>query len=198
MTNIDFGTSYKRFVRYFWDPEPKNDDPSSSPIWCLGQKYSAEQRPTTISKAPASPSLPATNIDSRDPNDSETVILSNDIPSSQRKSDINGGSMAEASTSEEERGWPSEFLDDFESRFWFTYRSHFPPIAKSIDPQANSALTLAVRLRSQLADQGGFTSDTGWGCMIRSGQCVLGNAIAIVKLGRGITFFLYYHEMSLT
>lgn len=189
MSNIDFGTSYKRFVRYFWDPEPKNDDPNSSPIWCLGQRYSAERRPpTTAPKAPASPSLPATNTDTKDPNDSETVILSNDIPSSQRKSDINGAPMAETSTSEEERGWPSEFLDDFESRFWFTYRSHFPPIAKSIDLQANATLTLAVRLRSQLGDQGGFTSDTGWGCMIRSGQCVLGSAIARVKLGRGNDF----------
>ena len=76
--------------------------------------------------------------------------------------------------------WPVEFLGDCESRMWFTYRSSFPSIAKSPD----ASMTLAVRLRS-LADKQGFTSDTGWGCMIRSGQCLLANALSILNLGRG-------------
>lgn len=46
-------------------------------------------------------------------------------------------------------------------------------------------MTLSVRLRSQLLDTQGFTSDTGWGCMIRSGQSLLINAMAFLLLGRG-------------
>jgi cysteine protease ATG4 len=46
-------------------------------------------------------------------------------------------------------------------------------------------MTLSVRLRSQLVDSQGFTADTGWGCMIRSGQSLLANALCILSLGRG-------------
>ena len=180
MANVDFGSHYKRFVRYFWDPEPRNDDPSMNPIWCLGQKYSAVWKASDVADIEEGQKL-------EHEKDSETVIVPNDIPKSQMKScDVNGGIMPEASTSEEERGWPPDFLDDFESRLWFTYRSHFPAIPKSSDPSASSSLTLAVRLRSQLVEQGGFTSDTGWGCMIRSGQCLLANTLLVLRLDRSM------------
>ncbi|OOQ86860.1 putative cysteine protease atg4 [Penicillium brasilianum] len=80
--------------------------------------------------------------------------------------------------------WPEAFLADFESRTWMTYRSHFAPIPRSNNPEATSSMTLGVRLRSQLMDSQGFTSDTGWGCMIRSGQGLLANALCILEFGR--------------
>lgn len=85
---------------------------------------------------------------------------------------------------QDSNGWPSAFLDDFESRLWFTYRSDFSPIKRSANPNASSAMTLAVRLRIQLADKWSFTTDTGWGCMIRSGQCLMANAMTILQFGR--------------
>ena len=45
---------------------------------------------------------------------------------------------------EEQRKEFPNFFKDIESRIYFTYRSNFPPIANSI-----------------------YTSDVGWGCMIR-------------------------------
>lgn len=85
----------------------------------------------------------------------------------------------------DEGGWPSAFLDDFEARIWMTYRSDFPVIPKSQDPKAAAAMTWQVRLRSQFGSSEGFTSDTGWGCMIRSGQSLLANTLAALYLGRG-------------
>ncbi|KAL3458474.1 cysteine protease atg4 [Aspergillus heterothallicus] len=87
-------------------------------------------------------------------------------------------------TTMSQANWPEAFLSDFESRIWMTYRSNFIAIPKNSNKEGNSSLTLGVRLRSQLVESHGFTTDTGWGCMIRSGQSLLANAMAILLLGR--------------
>lgn len=81
--------------------------------------------------------------------------------------------------------WPKAFLSDFGSRIWISYRSNFTPIPQAKTPEATSSMTLGVRLRSHLMDPQGFTSDTGWGCMIRSGQSLLANTFSVLLLGRG-------------
>ena len=53
------------------------------------------------------------------------------------------------------------FFEDFRSRFWFTYRRNFPRIEPSI-----------------------FTTDLGWGCMLRTGQCLMAEALARFYFGR--------------
>ncbi|TRY54569.1 hypothetical protein DNTS_001572 [Danionella cerebrum] len=54
-----------------------------------------------------------------------------------------------------------EILADVTSRLWLTYRKNFQPIGGT-----------------------GPTSDTGWGCMLRCGQMILGEALVCRHLGR--------------
>jgi len=56
----------------------------------------------------------------------------------------------------------SEFLSDFQSRPYFSYRADFPRIPNSP-----------------------FTCDAGWGCTHRSGQMLLAQALFVHYLGRG-------------
>ncbi|EEP82126.1 conserved hypothetical protein [Uncinocarpus reesii 1704] len=167
MSTVDIGQKCKKIVEYLWDPEPRNDDSPAEPIWCLGRRYSI---PEPIERSdlrnqsfppnqPPSPSQEALEYSSKPPSQADSHDFRN-------------------------LSWPAAFLDDFESRIWITYRSNFPAIPKSKDPNAQQALTFSVRLRSQLLDTRGFTTDTGWGCMIRSGQSLLANALLIQKLGR--------------
>lgn len=180
----------------FWDPEPVNDRKVDQPVWCLGLSYShndeiksrtedtdegqREHRQDVVPNATSAvPHYPgsAKSIPAAPPNAPETPPESNSSSFS--------SSLAYVEL-EQETSWPNGFLDDFESRFWMTYRSDFEPIARSTDPKATSALSFAMRIKSQFsADQAGFSSDSGWGCMIRSGQSLLANAMAIVLLGRG-------------
>ncbi|KAF8461079.1 putative cysteine protease atg4 [Kalaharituber pfeilii] len=155
---------FQRVLQYFWDPEPKNTDTMNS-IWCLGQEYPSIPTPSVHStSAPATP--PGNSTPTGEDHSSElsqSVLITN-----------NHGT---------EDNWPIAFLDDFDSRIWMTYRTEFPPIPRSAQP---SNLSFTTRLRTQLStDQSGFSSDVGWGCMIRTGQCLLANALQMLRLGRG-------------
>ncbi|KAJ7880280.1 hypothetical protein B0H14DRAFT_2707212 [Mycena olivaceomarginata] len=59
--------------------------------------------------------------------------------------------------------WPPQFYSDFRSRVWCTYRREF------------EAMEGGPR---------GFTSDAGWGCMLRTGQSLLANALLTIHVGR--------------
>jgi cysteine protease ATG4 len=184
------GVDVKRFVRLFYDPPPKYDDMSGASIWFLGKEY------------PAIPPKPVSTTDhddvveiessteSHDPSDTTASTqgdsTSQSLPQSGGTFDdaqhINGENLPSLSNDPADGGWPQPFLEDFESRIWMTYRSSFQPIPRSQNPSANSGMTFSVRLRN-LTEQG-FSSDTGWGCMIRSGQSLLANALIMLHLGR--------------
>lgn len=183
MANNDFTRISRKVVQYFWDPLPRNEDPSQ--IWCLGRSYDSRFHHALDSKPSAtSPSVHSDSGISQA--DSAVVAASHpkDHGSAQLNENATAKSQAGLSRDEEEAlGWPADFLDDLESRIWLTYRSNFPPIPKSSDPVATSAMSFSTKLRN-MANQSGFTSDTGWGCMIRSGQSMLANTLVMLQLGR--------------
>ncbi|GAA5857896.1 hypothetical protein JCM8547_006020 [Rhodosporidiobolus lusitaniae] len=97
-------------------------------------------------------------------------------------------------------GWPASFYLDFYSRIALTYRSGFIPIPCA--PSSSSAPSSGVGAvlsslgasigrggRTGISDvrqvgEEGLSSDTGWGCMLRTGQSLLANALTTVHLGR--------------
>jgi cysteine protease ATG4 len=184
----DFARFSKRAVDYLFDRPVRNDD--SSPIWCLGQSYESDYSPPRAT--PVTGSSPSAKSDS-DVSHADSAVVTHQAPvDTASKADATDDELVKSfdqvqlskSMEEEDLGWPSQFLDDFESRVWMTYRNNFPPIQKASDPAAAaSSMSFATRLRS-LANQGNFTSDTGWGCMIRSGQSLLANTVVTLRLGR--------------
>ncbi|KAL2170384.1 hypothetical protein VTG60DRAFT_4870 [Thermothelomyces hinnuleus] len=182
----------RRILQKIWDPEPINDRNSNEPAWCLGRAYilgpkaSGAPQPLVASTPPADRATDkigtkAASVPSVVPRGA-TTQQSPDTPPDSLASSLDSSLAYEESSGDS--GWPPAFLDDFESRIWMTYRTGFELIPRSTDPRATSAFSIAMRLKTSLGDQTGFTSDTGWGCMIRSGQSLLANALLISRLGR--------------
>lgn len=186
MATVDFGR-YKRIVQMFWDPEPTNDVALDQPVWCLGLAYTlADEKPRSGTPGPPSPPPALLSPSSPIPKSQGASDTAADVPSASDSTRIGCSNSADTHEPRNHGGWPAAFLDDFESKLWMTYRSDFDPIPKSSDPQSLSALSFQMRVKSQLVDQNGFSSDSGWGCMIRSGQSLLANTVSLQRLGRGM------------
>ena len=67
------------------------------------------------------------------------------------------------------------FLNDFYSKIWFSYRKNFKSI-RYFGPSNSSPFD---QENSQL------TSDVGWGCVIRCTQMLMAQALVVKLLGRG-------------
>ena len=195
VASVDLGR-YRRIVQLFWDPEPTNDIRQDAPVWCLGERYRLNGTYTKDSAvAPGrSPNPALSSPTATTPTEEVTPEPPKPPANAPETPPDSVSSSFDSSLAYEEPGegggWPPAFLDDFESKFWMTYRSEFEPIPRSADPRATSALSFSMRIKSQLGDQNGFSSDSGWGCMIRSGQSMLANALGMVELGRGESYSL--------
>ncbi|KAM0748846.1 hypothetical protein T439DRAFT_357999 [Meredithblackwellia eburnea MCA 4105] len=83
-------------------------------------------------------------------------------------------------------GWPTSFYHDFYSRIGLTYRTGFPPIPCSPSSGGGlfNQLSMSIGRGSSGRTSEGLSSDSGWGCMLRTGQSLLANALISVHLGR--------------
>ncbi|KAG5361743.1 putative cysteine protease ATG4 [Yarrowia sp. C11] len=81
--------------------------------------------------------------------------------------------------------WPADFLADVQSRIWLSYRTGFPLIPKSDGTTSIDLGKIKNMIRGGGFDPRGYTSDVGWGCMIRTSQSLLANALLFRHLGRG-------------
>lgn len=61
-----------------------------------------------------------------------------------------------------------QIRSDVQTRLWFTYRKGFVQIGNT-----------------------NFTSDRGWGCMLRCGQMVIGQALIFLNLGELTNSLIY-------
>lgn len=83
-----------------------------------------------------------------------------------------------------------DFLSDVQSRLQFTYRTKFVPIPRAADGPSPLSFHFLIRenplatIENAIHNPDCFNTDIGWGCMIRTGQSLLGNALQIARLGR--------------
>ncbi|KAH8891687.1 hypothetical protein GQ53DRAFT_746691 [Thozetella sp. PMI_491] len=181
----EVGRVGRRIMQRIWDPEPINNPATNEPVWCLGCSYTLDRSKTFGSATPPTDAVePSTSL----PGQTSSPPVASASSRTLETPPDSASSSFDSSLAYEEVGedgsWPPEFLDDFESRIWMTYRTGFDAIPRSTDPRAASTLSFTMRLKTSFGDQVGFSSDTGWGCMIRSGQSLLANALCITRLGR--------------
>jgi cysteine protease ATG4 len=180
-------------MRYLLDSD-STPDKCTDPIWLLGVQHPGYEHPPGD---PASPVLSRSgSVNSRRASSFRTSISS-----TVTATPVSGNALSSSQTSSSKNPaahWPPEFYADFTSRVWVTYRSHFYPLR-------DSSLTVLEREQAEAAAAGtptpisssppskrwwpggekGWTSDAGWGCMLRTGQSLLATALVHQHLGRG-------------
>ena len=116
------------------------------------------------------------------------------------------------------QGWPPSFYLDFHSRIQLTYRSNFSPISSTAPPALGNSssgtnvtgvarawtsvvngLSASISRAGQGHKDDGLTSDAGWGCMLRTGQSLLANALVNLHLGRGdyLRCFAFWKKLTI-
>ncbi|TFK48111.1 hypothetical protein OE88DRAFT_604347 [Heliocybe sulcata] len=162
-------------MRYLLDSDA-TPDKCPDPIWLLGVQHPGYEPPATSS-----------------PRRSSGDSRRSPAPSSSSSSSIQADPSLSQSSSPSQKNnpaahWPPDFYADFTSRIWLTYRSQFSPIRDSSLTALESAIGEVSqsprRWNAWLGGEKGWTSDQGWGCMLRTGQSLLANALLHLLLGR--------------
>jgi cysteine protease ATG4 len=176
-------------VRYLLDSD-STPDKCTDPIWLLGVQHPGYE--------PSNPATPPNAAAGHQTSGSPNSFRSSTSSVASLSSNSNEqAALSQSQTSQKfnpAANWPPVFYIDFTSRIWLTYRSQFPlPIkdgrlADLCGGPTQPAVPATPSKRSLWNLVGGektWSSDSGWGCMLRTGQSLLANALVHVHLGRG-------------
>lgn len=174
-------------VRYLLDSD-STPDKCTDPIWLLGVQHPGYEPPPPPVPAP----LQSSTSSRRNSGSFRSSTSSNHVADPQLSQSQPGKHVNPAAN------WPPVFYADFTSRVWLTYRSQFTPIRDtrladldSGEEGAASVTTSPTTVKARPWNWGGekgWTSDSGWGCMLRTGQSLLASALVHRHLGRGEEF----------
>ncbi|KAH7921416.1 hypothetical protein BV22DRAFT_1198205 [Leucogyrophana mollusca] len=177
-----------RAMRFILDSD-STPDKCTEPIWLLGVQHPGYEPPP-----PPTPGRRASVESSRrSPSFRSSASVSTSATVS--PADLSLSQSQPPSSKNPASNWPPVFYADFTSRIWLTYRSQFAPIRDSTlsalesDPMSNAQAGISSSPRPKkwnwpVGGEKGWTSDAGWGCMLRTGQSLLANALLHLHLGR--------------
>ena len=192
-------------LRYVLDSDA-TPDKCTDPIWLLGVQHPGYEPPPP-SPPPVSSPQPGngrrSSLDIRRSSSFRASLSSSRGATSSPEPSTLSLSSSQSGKHSRDVGvhWPPVFYLDFTSRIWLTYRSHFAPIRDhslaQLEAEAcGQCLPQPISASPRRwnwpgAGEKGWTSDSGWGCMLRTGQSLLANALVHLHLGRG-TFYLIH------
>ncbi|KAK9239533.1 hypothetical protein V1525DRAFT_26532 [Lipomyces kononenkoae] len=172
----------QRFMNYLLDPEAVNTD-FKNPLWSLGVEYSPipdSPRPQ-IAPRPQTASMHQTVSSAQSKLSSYLANASSVLrkPSPSPDHSVSNGQAIPDVREPLNLPWPSAFVENIGSKLYMTYRTDFPLIPRTSN--GPSFIRVGSLLRGQINDKAGYTSDVGWGCMVRSGQTLLANTMIALR-----------------
>lgn len=183
---------FEKAVRYIFDSDAQPDK-CTDPIWLMGVQHPGYEPP---SPGHVGHHRESTDVGARR---STPPTISKGSAGFHKNPSLQSLSLTLTSSSQsngkQPLSWPPAFYEDFTSCIWMTYRSQYIPLRDitlaaleanaEVDPVTTPVPLSSPPRRAWWGGERSWTSDAGWGCMLRTGQSLLATALVQLHLGRG-------------